>query len=148
MEEQIMATDVTTLKGIEQGRATFAFKAVQGVSEDMKKKYKTAAKKAPVLVKTNGLGQTLAYIKSKGGKINPKTEKKEENGYDIFYDQIGKWLCSDAANQSVPDGELVKEVIQLESHEYRQVTVETLALLNWMRRFVDGLMKDVEEDNE
>ena len=143
-----MAQEVTTLKQIEQGRATHAYKAVNGVKEKYKKKYKTAVKKAPVLVKTNGLGQTLAYIKSKGGKINPKTKKKEENGYDIFYDQIGNWLCSDAANQSVTDGELVEKVIELPSHEYRQVTVETLALLNWMRRFVDGLMKDVEEDNE
>lgn len=43
----------------------------------------------------------------------------------------------------VEEGELVEQVINLESHVYRQVTVETLALLNWMRRFVDGLMKDV-----
>lgn len=144
-----MAQEVTTLKQIEQGRATYAFNAVKDVNEKYKKKYKTAAKKAPVLVKTNGLGQTLAYIKSKGGKYDHKEKKIIKNGYDIFYEQIGKWLCSDAANHSVPDGdELVKEVIQLESHEYRQVTVETLALLNWMRRFVDGLMQDVEEDNE
>lgn len=143
-----MAQEITTLKGIEQGRATYAFNAVQGVSENLKKKYKTAAKKAPVLVKTNGLGQTLAFIKSKGGKYDQQKKKKIKNGYDILYEQIGIWLRSDAANQSVPDGELVKEVIQLESHLYRQVTVETLALLNWVRRFVDGLMKDVEADDE
>ena len=143
-----MTQEMTTLKGIEQGRATHAYKAVDNVEEKYKKKYKTAAKKAPVLVKTNGLGQTLAFIKSKGGKYDQTKKKIIKNGYDIFYEQIGEWLRSDAVNQSVPDGELVKEVIQLESHVYRQVTVETLALLNWIRRFVDGLMKDVEEDNE
>ena len=143
-----MAQEVTTLKQIEQGRATYAFKAVNDVEEKYKKKYKTAAKKTPVLVKTNGLGQTLAFIKSKGGKYDRGKKKVIKNGYDIFYEQIGEWLRSDAANQLVSEGELVKEVIQLESQVYRQVTVETLALLNWMRRFVDGLMKDVEEDNE
>lgn len=143
-----MAQEVTTLKGIEQGRATYAYQAVNEIKEQYKKKYKTAVKKAPVLVKTNGLGQTLAFIKSKGGKYDDKKKEIIKNGYDIFYEQIGEWLRSDAANQSVPDGELVKEVVKLNSHDYRQVTIETLALLNWMRRFVDGLMKDVEEDNE
>ena len=49
------------------------------------------------------------------------------------------------ANGWVEEGELVEQVINLESQTYRQVTVETLALLNWMRRFVDGLMKDVDD---
>ena len=138
-----MAREVTTLRGIEQGRATYAFNAVQGVSENLKKKYKTAAKKAPVLVKTNGLGQTLAFIKSKGGK------RGEENGYDELYKQIAKWLQTEDSKALVlPQGELVRQVIELPSPAYRQATIETLTLLNWIRRFVDGLMKDVEEDNE
>jgi CRISPR-associated protein Cmr5 len=142
-----MAQELTTLKTIEQGRATFAFKAVQGVSDSLKKEYKSTTKKLPVLIKTNGLGQTLAFIKSKGGKKD-KTGKKIENGYDKLYKQIGDWLRTDATNQLVPQGELVKQVIQLKSPIYRQVTVETLALLNWVRRFVDGLMKEVDEVEE
>lgn len=147
-----MLQQVTILKGIEQGRATYAFNAVKDINDNEKKRvkenYKSGAKKFPVLIKTNGLGQTLAFIKSKGGKIDPRTKKKIENGYDKLYKQIGDWLHTDTANQLVPRGELVKEVIELESHVYRQVTVETLALLNWMRRFVDGLMTDVDEVEE
>ena len=138
----------TTLKGIELGRAKYAFDAVNGISQncsdDLKKKYKTAAKKLPVLIKTNGLGQTLAFVKSKG----EKEQKKEKNGYDKLYDQIGNWLQTEDAKRLVPQGELVEQVIQLQSPAYRQVTVETLALLNWIRRFVDGLMKDVKVDND
>jgi CRISPR-associated protein Cmr5 len=67
-----MQQNVTTLKGIEQGRATYAFKVVQEVSDNepkkLKENYKSVAKKLPVLIKTNGLGQTLAFVKSKGGK--------------------------------------------------------------------------------
>ena len=148
-----MQQNVTTLKGIEQGRATYAFKVVQEVSDNepkkLKENYKSVAKKLPVLIKTNGLGQTLAFVKSKGGKKD-KNGKKVENGYDKLYKQIGDWLRTDVANQLVQQGELVEQVIQLKSPVYRQVTVETLALLNWMRRFVDGLMKDVKdmEDND
>lgn len=142
-----MPQNPTTLKGIEQGRAKYAFDAVNGISKNgskkLKESYKSVAKKLPVQIKTNGLGQTLAFVKSKG----KKEQQKEKNGYDKLYDQIGNWLQTKDAKRLVPQGELVERVIQLPSPAYRQVTVETLALLNWIRRFVDGLMKDVEEDN-
>ena len=135
-----MPQNPTTLKGIEQGRAKYAFEAVNGISQTKEKKlkesYKSAAKKLPVLIKTNGLGQTLAFI------------KERNQGYDKLYDQIGNWLQTEDAKKLVPQGELVERVIRLQSPVYRQVTVETLALLNWIRRFVDGLMKNVEEEDD
>ena len=141
-----MARNPTTRKGIEQGRAKFAFDKVRSVSENapdsLKKSYKSVAKKLPVLIKTNGLGQTLAFVNSKGG------QSSQPNGYDKLYEQIGSWLQSEDDKGLVPEGELVEEIIQLDSPEYRQVTVETLALLNWIRRFADGLMKDVEPDDD
>lgn len=141
-----MPKNPTARKGIEQGRAKYAFDVVNGVSQNESKRlqenYKTAAKKLSVLIKTNGLGQTLAFIKSKGG------EKNQKNGYDKLYEQIGNWLQTENTRDLVPKGELVEQVIQLQSPDYRQVTVETLALLNWIRRFVDGLMKDVGESDD
>lgn len=135
-----MPQNPTTLKGIEQGRAKYAFEAVNGISQtnkkNLKESYKPAAKKLPVLIKTNGLGQTLAFI------------KERNQGYDKLYDQIGNWLQTEDAKRLVPQGELVDQVIQLQSPVYRQVTVETLALLNWIRRFVDGLMKDVGKEDD
>ena len=135
-----MAQTPTTRKGIEQGRAKYAFAKVQSVSENgpdkLKKTYKSAAKKLPVLIKTNGLGQSLAFI------------KKRNDGYDKLYEQVGDWLQTEDAKALVPPGELVENVIQLRSSDYRQVTVETLALLNWIRRFVDGLMKDVDPSDD
>ena len=135
-----MPQNPTTLKGIEQGRAKYAFEAVNGISQTKEKKlkesYKSAAKKLPVLIKTNGLGQTLAFI------------KERNQGYDKLYDQIGNWLQTEDAKKLVPQGELVERVIRLQSPVYRQVTVETLALLNWIRRFVDGLMKNVGEEDD
>ena len=105
-----MAQDVTTLKAIEQGRATYAFDAVKSVTSNkeltqeelkrLKESYKSAAKKLPVLIQTNGLGQTLAFVKSKGGKIDKKTGEKVENGYDKLYDQIGTWLQNKNAKNS------------------------------------------------
>ena len=143
-----MAQDPTTIKGIEQGRAKFAYDAVKTVNEveGLKEKeakrfkgsYKSAAKKLPVLIKTNGLGQTLAFVKSKRAK-----KGKPKNGYDKLYEQIGKWFNTKDAKGFPESSDFVKQVIELESSNYRQVTIETLALLNWMRRFVEGVMKDV-----
>lgn len=140
-----MAQEATTLKTIEQGRAQYAFEKVKEISDNdedgskkLKENYKSTAKKLPVLIKTNGLGQTLAFLKSKGGKI-------AINANDKLYEHIGSWLQTEDGKRLVEEGELVEQVINLESQAYRQVTVETLALLNWMRRFVDGLMKDVDD---
>ena len=54
-----MRQDQTTVKQIEQGRATYAFNAVKEINDKepqkLKESYKSAAKKLPVLIKTNGL---------------------------------------------------------------------------------------------
>lgn len=126
-----------SIRGIEQGRAKFAYDSVnevaQNSNEDLKKKYKSGAKKLPVLIKTNGLGQTLAFINNR------------DAGNDKLYDTIGEWLINKQLIEANQD--IVNTVINKPSNEYRQITTETLALLNWVRRFVDSLMKGVEEDD-
>lgn len=129
----------TNLRGLEQGRAKYAFDQVSviatdpNVNEGVRKKYKSGAKKLPVLIKTNGLGQALAFINNR------------DDGYKKLYAQIGDWL---AQKGLISDGRyLVEEVIAKESNRYRQITTETISLLIWMRRFVDGLMPNVEEEN-
>lgn len=126
----------SSIRGVEQGRAKFAYDQVKDVAvnanpEDLKKKYKSGAKKLPVLIKTNGLAQALAYIQNR-------------DNYPRLYGQIASWLRTKGL---IEGGDLVDQVVDMESNEYRRITTETLALLNWVRRFVDGLMSDVEADN-
>lgn len=124
---------------LEQGRAKFAYDSVneidQDANADLKKKYKSGAKKLPLLIKTNGLGQTLAFINNR------------DSGNEKLYGMIGEWLNHKQLVTLDGGINLVDAVINKPSNEYRQITTETLALLNWVRRFVDGLMKDVEEEN-
>lgn len=124
-----MADTTTTLRGIEQGRASQAFDFVNHVKThkaDTWDEYKSGVRKLPVLIKTNGLGQALAFIKSR-------------KNFPGIYEQLADWLQKKDAKGLIGGGELVQEVIQLPSATYRQVTLETLAMLLWMRRFVDGL---------
>ena len=112
--------------------------------EQYGKDYKSYAKKIPMLIKNNGLGATLAFIFSKA---------KDGNAYELLYRQIEKWLDGSKWKfNSSPNGEnLVAWIISLPSTDYRAVTIEVLAFLNWLKRFVDGLIEGEDEgdgDNE
>ncbi|MBC7248559.1 MAG: type III-B CRISPR module-associated protein Cmr5 [Actinobacteria bacterium] len=126
------------VKTLEQGRASEAYGYVTGAVKqlgDKAKDYKSYVKKLPVMIKTNGLGQTLAFVKSKRSKDEGK------NAYDMIYEQLGDWLrkCPNSVIQSGND--LVKSIIDLDSKDYRVATAEALSLLNWLRRFADGIIE-------
>lgn len=117
-------------KTLEQGRAKQAFQDAQKGVKENKDAYKSYAKKVPMLIKTNGLGATLAFMK----------EKKKE--YKILYDGIQYWLKTGSPIKSLfGDNDLLEEVIRMPSDNYRACTRETLAYLNWVKRFAEGLSK-------
>jgi CRISPR-associated protein Cmr5 len=118
-----------TSTGIEQGRASQAYKFVKQAIDDPKvswDNYKSGVRKLPAYIKTNGLGQTLAFIKNR-------------DNFPRIYEQLTEWLQRENEEGLEQKGDLVQQVIAMPSARYRQVTMETLALINWMRRFVDGL---------
>lgn len=115
--------------GIEQGRASQAYKFVKQTKENPKvswDNYKSGIRKLPAYIKTNGLGQTLAFILNR-------------DNFPEIYKQLAEWLQRENEEGLEKGGELVQQVIAMSSARYRQVTMETLAIINWMRRFVDGL---------
>jgi len=123
------------IRMIEQGRAAFAYKkAKEGLSKSKDKDmYVSYVKKIPMLIKANGLGQTLAFMKSKG---------KE---YNDIYNQIDEWLSQEQNAYLLADAkgdDLTEKIISMDSVIYRQVTTEILAFLNWLRRFAEGIEKN------
>ena len=127
-------SSLTAIKGIEQGRANFAYEKALEAKSKLKengKKYKAYVKKLPMLIKTNGLGASLAFVKS----------KESEEAYGLIYQNLTEWLKSDEKKLINIEDDLVKTVISLNSAEYRAVTNEVLAFLNWLRRFADGLIE-------
>ncbi|WP_422448333.1 type III-B CRISPR module-associated protein Cmr5 [Thermoanaerobacterium sp. DL9XJH110] len=139
-------TEKTVIKGLEQGRASFAYQCAEKGNEiEGRKEYKQYVKKMPMLIKTNGLGAALAFVKSKA------SDKLSESGYayKLIYDQITEWLRRDEKKIIDLAGniDLVAAVISLDSPQYRAVTIEVLAFLNWLRRFAEGLIEG-DPDNE
>jgi len=131
-----------TIKGIEQGRAEFAYDCAEkgsNLSNTAKKEYKSYSKKLPMLIKTNGLGAAMAFAYLKGTKDGVLDKTK---AWGLLYSQIEDWLKKDSKHLlSFDDNKkLTYKLTQLDSSTYRAVTIELLAFLSWLKRFADGLI--------
>ncbi len=131
-----------TFKGLEEGRAIYAYNCVQKSLEDIStaKKYKSYAKKIPTLIQNNGLGPAMAFVFSKIGKKS----SSEEKAYFELYNDIENWLREKHTlelnkNEKV---DLIRTICERDSIVYREFTMEILSLFNWIRRFVDGMIDD------
>ena len=117
----------TNIRTLENNRAKFAFEMVREV-RSKKDEYVSWSKKITVLIKTNGLGQTLAFMKSRG--------KEETN---LMLRQITRWLVF---KNEINEGEdLVEKITEIDSFTYRRWSREIVALFNWVRRFSEGYLK-------
>ncbi len=133
--EGVKMDNTTTIKGLEQGRAKFAYDcALEGSQQPTKKEYKSHVKKIPVLIKTNELGSTFAFVKS----------KKNDAAYQLIYEQTKQWLKRDEKTllNINEDDDLVEKIISLDSPGYRAITNEVLAFFNWLTRFAEGLIEE------
>jgi len=130
----------TILKGLEQGRAKFAYDCAEQAAKSPGycKEYKSYVRKIPMMIKTNGLGSALAFVKAK-----TKAKSKVAAAYRVIYEHTTDWLKQapiqllDFSNNH----DLVAEIIKLDSTQYRAVTVEVLAFFTWLRRFAEGLIE-------
>lgn len=129
---------MSQITNLEHERAKEAWSCIDYVNKDMddkgfKKEYRSIVMKLPTLIITNGLGQTLAFLKSKGKGDEKKPEEK-------VYQDIGDWLSKNKNINLNANVELIEKVIALSSDKFRQVTTETLAYLSWMKRFADAVL--------
>jgi len=127
----------TSRTKLEQGRANFAYNAAQkgaALTESKAKEYKSYVKKLPTYIKTNGLGAAMSFCFAKG-------KNSTTNAWGLLYSQITEWLQKDEKQLiEITDNNLMKALTEADSGIYRATTIEVLALLNWMRRFAEGLI--------
>ena len=126
------------IRSKEQIRARIAWELVNEVPAKVIDDYASLVKSAPVMILTNGLGQTLAFFIS----------KKSDLKYKLLYNHLDKWLSENVAwtkNENVTD-DLIDRVINEGSQGYRMATEEALAFLAWMKRFAMALSKDGGDD--
>jgi CRISPR-associated protein Cmr5 len=118
---------------VEQERAAQALKCVneaRGAGE-----YGSLARKAPADIQSNGLGQTLAFWRSKGWeKSQPK-----HNGHTLIYNHLSEWVCKRMGwdEKAKPHG-LLDWLTTCTTADYRRATAEAQAFLVWLKRFAEA----------
>ena len=132
---------MNSINKIEQGRAEAAFKAVKRRTMDenaKKENYKSYSKKIPMLIKTNGLAATFAFINT-----NEKDDASVLLGRDII-----EWLVvlNPEINQYLENtgnklDAFINYLLSIPMITYRLITREILAYMNWHRRFTEGMIK-------
>jgi len=136
------------LRSLEQKRAKYAWECIQEAKGDidLENKYKSYVRSAPSYIQINGLGNTLAFYKS---KFEADLRKKGENelsadkrAYKLLYDHLNGW------RKELRGGKDILEWIRDENTSSLmvfQATKEIIALLNWMKRFAEAELRDKEE---
>lgn len=121
---------MSTRQTIEQERARRAMECVTEVSQHKtwKEKYGSLARRAPADIQSNGLGQTLAFWKSK--------PKDQENA--VLYDHVSTWVSERLDGWQGKD--LLTQLIAANTTtaDYRRATAEAQAFLIWLKRFAEA----------
>ncbi len=119
----------TRRQTIEQQRARFALGRVREVaSKKYGGKYRQEVQGLPAMILTNGLGQTLAFLraKSKGGRADDE--------HAAAYQHLCSWICL----QMGWTGDLLERVTATDVAGYRRAQLEALAVLGWLKRFAEA----------
>lgn len=131
------------IQTLEQERASEAWNCINRIIvKEVKEKYCGIAKNLPVLILTNGLGQTLAFVKSKGIREEKDKNKPEKVAYTEIYKNLSAWLVDKRKVYNSGQGEIIEKIIKGDSAKYRQATTETLAFLNWLKRFAEAVLPE------
>jgi len=112
------------MQSIEQERAKAALQwAEQGVDDDSL----SAATGMPAMILMNGLGQTAAFYKSKGGR------------HEKLYKLMSDWLKQPGKPYAGKD--LLSGITSGDAKEYRAAQAEALAYLQWVKKFAKAYSK-------
>jgi len=120
---------------LENGRAKAAYDYCSKCDKSILSEYRTRVINMPFMIKTNGLAGAIAFLLS-----------KNKRAYTLLYQNIMDWLIKKELihevisdkNSGKQEDQLLVQLLEADSLQYRMITMETMALLNWMKRFCDS----------
>lgn len=121
---------------LSQERSKFALEQLLNKKEEIKKmdkgrEYKSFVAGVPAMILQNGLGQTLAFMLAK------KDEKKHIMTFDIIKDWLIHKGFIDGSIENRHD--FMLKISELDQSQYLLIQEETLALLEWVKRYASSL---------
>lgn len=131
----------------QQRRAKFALESLQDKvkRDNVEKKLATFIVGMPNMILSNGLGQSLAFLKAKG--------KGEHN---FVFNVIKKYLCKnyeDVFGKPVQDNfqddfNFLKKFTEISQGDYIKMQDETLRMLEWLKRYARAFEKEEKSSEE
>ena len=127
---------------IQQQRAKYALDEVNKLSKlwvtepDKQKKFQSEftsyACGLPAMIHMNGLGQAMAFCKTKG---------KDRASYEKLYQIVSVWLCKE---QQPYNGyaDVLAGITEKDRQHYQLAQAETLALMSWVKKFAKAFLAD------
>lgn len=123
-------------RGLEQERSKQAWDCVKAVKQrDNKfaKEYGALARSLSADLQTNGLGQTLAFLRAKGFEQGRASGDK---AHGLLYSHVGAWVIG---QMSLETQDLLKWVTDSASGaDYRRAAAEAMAFAAWLKRFAEA----------
>ncbi len=120
---------------MERERAKFAYECVSKIaSEPYSGNYKSYVRNLPVMIKSNGLGAALAFVFAK-----KNGDKNIALAYNTLYSHLSDWLYKKKIIKN--SDALMKEIVNMDTIQYKRTTIEVLNFLIWLKKFSEGLIE-------
>jgi CRISPR-associated protein Cmr5 len=113
----------------EQKYAQQAFEQVKQVPDAQRDGYKTAAQELPILIRTAGLAQALAFSAT------------QDDGRKQLLDHLAVLMGIQDAQCKQPREALLKRTLAADLGVYTRLTQQALDALLWYKRFAEALFE-------
>lgn len=126
------------LRTIDQDRAQYALEQIQKIAQGSQTRQAEARRyitSLPALIRTNGLGQALAFYRTKG----------RDSSHEAIYKIVGQWLCAPDSKGRVfheHGDDALTAITRSDVYCYMAAQNEALALLEWLKKFAVALLEN------
>jgi CRISPR type III-B/RAMP module-associated protein Cmr5 len=115
------------MKNLDQKRAARALDNINHVG-DKQSEYGSLAKSLPMMLQTNDLAQTMAFIKSKA---------PSNFAHQQMFNHLSQWLNRAIRNEET-DEDFLEWIVSQDTKIYRQAAGEAIEFSIWLRRFTEA----------
>jgi len=115
-----------------QERAQYCLQKLEKLRCD-RAEFKPLTAGLPAMILQNGFGQTLAFLISK-----EKNKEQKGDKYRTAFDIITEWLIKRKLIRQEQPYDILKQISEMEQSKYLQAQKETLAMLEWLKRYANA----------
>jgi CRISPR-associated protein Cmr5 len=131
---------------LQQQRAKHALEQIKTAlqiyqnNKEHREKFVSTAENMPASILINGLGQSIATLRAQAkGKL-------QENPHMAIYYALQGWLCNNNIESPYPAAaNLLEAIVEGDRRSYKHAQAESLAYLEWFKKFAVAFLKRPEE---